>query len=43
MSERLCRIRAYFGRRHKIESAEVLERIAREGVDAKFGREKLGV
>ena len=31
------RIRAYFGRRRKVASAEALEKIAREGVPAEVG------
>ena len=31
------RIRAYFGRRRKVESAGVLEEITREGVSAEVG------
>ena len=31
------RIRAYFGRRRKVESAEALEEITREGIPAEVG------
>lgn len=33
-------IRAYFGRRHKVESTEMLKNIAPEGMRLKSGREK---